>query len=43
MLYEKGLFDNYDNANDVLEDYLLSEVNEGRISDFDPKNHVVIQ
>ena len=30
LLYDKGLFDNYNNANEILKVYLLSEVKERR-------------
>ena len=38
ILYHKGLFDNYDNANEVLEYCLPFEVNERRRPDLDEKN-----
>ena len=37
-LYDKGLFDNYDNADEVLKDYLLFEVDERRRPDLEKLN-----
>ena len=40
-LYDKGLFDNYDNANDVLKDFFLSEVNERRRLDLEEVKYII--
>ena len=37
-LYGKGLFDNYDNADEVLKENLLIEVNERRRPDLEEVN-----
>ena len=34
--YDKGLFDNYENADEVLKDFILLEVNERCRPDLDP-------
>ena len=36
ILSDRAFFDNCDNADEVLKDYLLTEVNERRIPDLDP-------
>ena len=38
ILYDKGLFDNYDNADAVFKDYLPFEVNEGCRPDLEELN-----
>ena len=41
ILYGHGLFDNYDNTDEVLKDYILiDEVNERRTLDLDSLNGV---
>ena len=35
ILYDKGLFDNYDNADEVLKNYLPIKVNERRRPDLE--------
>ena len=37
-LYDKGLFDNSDNTDEVLKNYLPIEVNQRRRPDSDPNN-----
>ena len=42
ILYGQGLFDNYDNMDEVLKDYILiDEVNERRRLDLDSLNDVI--
>ena len=38
IIYDKGLFDNYDNADEVIKDYSLVEVNERRRPVFEELN-----
>ena len=38
IIIEKGLFNNYDNADESLKIYLLFEVNETHLSDLNPIN-----
>ena len=42
ILYDKGLFDKFDNTDEVLKDYLLTEVNQRRRLYLDP-NKVIVQ
>ena len=43
ILYDEELFNNYDNANEILQDFLPIEVNERHRRDLDSINDVVIQ
>ena len=40
-LYDKGLFDNYENADQVMKEYLLVEVNDRRRPEIDEVNDVI--
>ena len=40
LLYDKGIFDNYDNVNEVLKNFPLFEVNQRRRPDLEELNHV---
>ena len=42
MLYDNGLFDNYDSADEVLKKYLLPEIKEKRSPDLEEMNDDVI-
>ena len=41
IVYHKGLFNIYENADEELKEYLLIEVNEKRRPDLDPMKDVV--
>ena len=41
ILYHKGLFDIYENADEELKEYLLIKVNKKRRPDLDPMKDVV--
>ena len=38
-LYDERLFENYDNADEVIKDYLLIQVNKRQRPDINPTNH----